>query len=253
MEVAAESLVKVVHTVTAVARAAESRARDHMEDTVLDLIRRVPREVTEDTAVDQAQASLVRDLVDMVMAVEDQERCVSFLLRFLIIVVCLHMTYHMLTFSFVSHLFYFNIIYKYSLAKDPVDTAMAVDQVQGSQEKHLDTVTDRAVIRRVPRGATEDTVQARAAANQARDHLVDTVMDQEVAQANLVRDHLVDTDMAQVLIQRVPRAMVDTARDLILSQARDHLVDMVMDLAVAQVNLARVDMALESQERDMVE
>jgi len=57
----------------------------------------------------------------------------------------------------------------------------------------------------------------------------------------------------QVLIQRVPRAMVVTDRDLILSQARDHPVVTGMDLAVAQVNLARVDMDRANLERDMVE
>lgn len=152
---AQERAVRVVPMVMEVARAAESRASQgltDMDQVILSqqragvdlVIRSQQREVTEDTAVDQAQGSLVRDLVDMVTEVEDQA--------------------------------------VESLAR-PLDMV----------------VTD------------------------------------------------------QVLIQRVPRAMVVTDRDLILSQARDHPVVTGMDLAVAQVNLARVDMDRANLERDMVD
>ena len=64
------------------AAAVESLARDMEAHTDQVLILSRQREATEVTVVDQAQASLVKDLVDMVdTAVEDQaqERCVSFL------------------------------------------------------------------------------------------------------------------------------------------------------------------------------
>jgi len=87
-----------------------------------------------------------------------------------------------------------NIIYKYSLEKDLVDTVvMAVeDQAQGSQEKPLDmVVTVLDLIQRVQREATEDTDQARAVANLVRDHLVDTDMAVDQAQVNLARADMV--------------------------------------------------------------
>jgi len=104
---------------------------------------------------------------------------------------CSHMTYP--HFFLLFHIFS-NIIYKYSLEKDLVDTMdMAVeDQAQGSQEKPLDmVVTDQAVIQRVQREATEDTDQARAVANLVRDHLVDTDMAVDQAQVNLARADMV--------------------------------------------------------------
>ena len=109
----------------------------------------------------------------------------------IIVLLFTHMTYP--HFFFISHLFFFNIIYKYSLAKDLVDMDMAVDQAQGSQEKHLDTVVmDRDLILSQARdmGVTD---QARAVANLVRDHLVDTDMDREVilSQAREVRVNLV--------------------------------------------------------------
>ena len=120
------------------AAAVESRARD-MEDTALDLILSRQRAVTVVMVVDQAQGSLVRDLVDMVdTAVEDQAQA--------------------------------------NLVKDLVME-----------------VTDREVIQRVQREATEDTDQARAVANLVRD-LVVTVL--AVAQVNLGR---VDMDRARVV------------------------------------------------------
>jgi len=94
---AQERAVRVVPMVMEVARAAESRASQgltDMDQVILSqqragvdlVIRSQQREVTEDTAVDQAQGSLVRDLVDMVTEVEDQavERCVIVLVLGLI-------------------------------------------------------------------------------------------------------------------------------------------------------------------------
>lgn len=85
---AQERAVRVVPMVTAQVQAAavESQARDHMEDTALVLILSRQREATEATVVVQVQASQVRDLVDMDMAVEDQavERCVIVLVLGLI-------------------------------------------------------------------------------------------------------------------------------------------------------------------------
>jgi len=155
---AQERAVRVVPMVTAQVQAAavESQARDHMEDTALVLILSRQREATEATVVVQVQASQVRDLVDMDMAVEDQA--------------------------------------VESLEKDLVDTVvMAVeDQAQGSQEKPLDmVVTVLDLIQRVQREATEDTDQARAVANLVRDHLVDTDMAVDQAQVNLARADMV--------------------------------------------------------------
>ena len=117
-------------------------------------------------------------------------------------------------------------------------------QAVESQASQARTVTVQEVILSQQRAGVD---QARAARDLVMED-TDTAVDQ--AQGSQVKDpvdmvmavgqaqgsqekHLDTVDMAQVLIRRVPKG----GADLILSQARDHLVVTDMAQAVARVNL----------------